>query len=200
MKDQIDSRPNENSVAEFTQLNEAYRALDRSPQAAVRSLAALADRGSPMAMLYLGYAYRNGIGVEKDADGAEAWYRKAAEAGLARANYHLGRLYLDCERYEDAKREFERASSGGFAPGDHFLGRMYYFGLGVSVDQPRARELLRAAARWGCIFAKALLATDRMRSAANPLFVVSGVLLKAWCYVEAIWIFCVDGYSSDCFR
>jgi len=120
----------------------------------------MAERGSSTSMLYLGYAFTNGIGGSPDLQAAERWYRLAAEAGLTRAHYNLGRLYLAGGRFSDAKYELERAAAKEFMPAIHYLGRLYYFGYGVPVDRVRGKALLEAAAKWGCIFAKATLAYD----------------------------------------
>ena len=41
----------------------------------------------------LGVLYQAGHGVKQDYEEAELWYRKAADAGFALAQYNLGRLY-----------------------------------------------------------------------------------------------------------
>ena len=47
-------------------------------------------------MCNLGYAYAQGQGgLTKDETKAVEWYRKAAEAGEARAMYNLGKCYED---------------------------------------------------------------------------------------------------------
>jgi len=82
-----------------TQLMRAYRALEIAPEEAVQTFTSLAEQGSATAMLYLGCALRLGIGVAPDARRAEMWYRHAADSGLSRAHYNLGRLYLDQQKY-----------------------------------------------------------------------------------------------------
>ena len=42
------------------------------------------EKGDAMAMYHLGWCYEHGEGVEKDANEADKWYRKAAENGIAR--------------------------------------------------------------------------------------------------------------------
>jgi len=44
------------------------------------------------AQFNLGYLLRNGEGVVKDAEQALSWYRRAAEAGHADAQFNLGDL------------------------------------------------------------------------------------------------------------
>lgn len=179
---------------------QAYEALDREPQQAVRALLSLAERGSSMGMLYLGYAYANGVGVESNVGLAETWYSRAAGMGLSRAHYSLARLYLDRRQYADARREFEAAASAGFVPAVHFLGRIYYFGFGVPLDRERARPLLEQASVWGCVYAKALLGYDMMHEGKGIVSKVKGALIKLDCYIEAVRILWTEGISSDRFR
>jgi uncharacterized protein len=50
-----------------------------------------------MAQINMGLMLRNGYGVAKDLEAAATWYRKAADQGLARAQWLLGRMYEEGE-------------------------------------------------------------------------------------------------------
>ena len=50
-------------------------------------------RHTPAAQLNLGATYREGRCVKQDSTEAVAWYRKAAERGLADAQFSLGAMY-----------------------------------------------------------------------------------------------------------
>jgi TPR repeat protein len=200
MKNHIDARPQGGSEPDAEQLFRAYKALDTDPVQAVRALTSLAERGSPMSMLYLGFAFSNGTGVSLDLQCAETWYRRAADAGLLRAHYDLGRLYLDIRQYSNAKLEFEYAASKGFMPAFHLLGRTHYFGYGVPVDKAQGREFLETASRWGCVGAKAVLARDLIHEGKGAPAIFKGILLKLECYFEFVWILCAEGIASDRFR
>jgi hypothetical protein len=152
-----------------------------------------------MSMLYLGSAYRQGTGTSIDLHEAEQWYLRARAAGLVRAGYDLGRLYFDEKRYVDARKVFETAASQGFVPAIHFLGRIYYFGYGVPIDKTQGKALLESAARWGCIFAKALLAYDLMHQ-GSVRGVCKGVFVKVTCYIDMLKALYTEGLSSDRFR
>lgn len=52
-----------------------------------------AGQGDAEAGLYLGYVYRNGIGVARDEHAAAHWYTQAAQQGLPEAQYELGLMY-----------------------------------------------------------------------------------------------------------
>ena len=49
-----------------------------------------AEAGDAHAQLQLGICYFNGDGVREDKTEAVIWFRKAAEQGLAKAQYNLG--------------------------------------------------------------------------------------------------------------
>lgn len=70
---------------------EAWRAGDRI--AAIGTWRARARRGDAEASLFLGYVYRNGLGVARDDATAAQWYRRAAERGQPEAQYELALMY-----------------------------------------------------------------------------------------------------------
>lgn len=53
----------------------------------------MAEQGEKDAMLYLGFAYRTGQGVNRDDRAAFAWYKRAAEAGVPEAQIELSLMY-----------------------------------------------------------------------------------------------------------
>lgn len=59
-----------------------------------------------LAQYFLARMYADGRGVERNADEAAKWYRKAAEKGVKEAQYRLGALY---ERGEGVPRDLEYA-------------------------------------------------------------------------------------------
>ena len=70
--------------------------------------------------------------------------RKAAEQGLAEAQYNLGVMYqhgggVDVN-YKKAIEWFEKAAEQGVADAQYNLGVMYYDGLGVDVNYKKAIE------------------------------------------------------------
>ena len=184
---------------DFELLCQAYGKLETDPAAAVKIFASLAERGSPQSMLYLGACFRDGLGVEKILETAEKWFRAAADLGLVRAHYHLGRLYLDALRYAEAEQEFKSAASKGFVPAVHFLGRIHYYGYGVPVDRARAKVLLEEASNWGCVFAKALLARDLRDETRGVSAFLKNTLLRLEPCFDAIKILRTDGLASDRF-
>jgi TPR repeat protein len=70
---------------------DAWLAGDRAT--AIASWRPLAEQGDPEAGLFLGYAYRRGLGVLPDDAIAARWYRFAAERGQPEAQYELALMY-----------------------------------------------------------------------------------------------------------
>jgi hypothetical protein len=70
----------------------AYYSLDgvRNAAEGVRRYRQAAEQGHTLAAVMLGMAYESGAGVDKDPVQALAWYRRAADAGDAWGQYHVG--------------------------------------------------------------------------------------------------------------
>lgn len=60
----------------------------------------LANRGLSDAQVFVGLAYANGWGIEKDRGHASHWYRMAADNNNASAQFLLGLYYLNSENRE----------------------------------------------------------------------------------------------------
>ncbi|KAA9130326.1 sel1 repeat family protein [Marinihelvus fidelis] len=89
----------------------------------------------------------------RDSTAALATMERAAEMGLANAQYFLGVHYSipfdDSQDYELAARWFRKAADQGFAAAQFKLGKAYYEGLGVNQSQSEALNWLRKAAELG---------------------------------------------------
>lgn len=99
----------------------------------------------------VGYLYLHGIGVDRNPRQAIAWYKRAAERGLATAEYNLGYLYRTGSGdgippdARAAVRWYELAAAQGHADACNNLAMIYADGsLGVR-DLPRARAWLKRA-------------------------------------------------------
>lgn len=153
-----------------------------------------------MSMIYLGYAYRDGSGVNKDLIQTENWYRRAADAGSIMALYELGILYIQQKRYDEAKQAFRFAAAAGYAPAIHQLGRMYCFGMGVEKDIRKAKTLWEDASASGHIFATNHLGRLLIRTHLSTAEFVRGIFLIARSFVDIAIALCVEGLGSDRFR
>ncbi|RUS28805.1 hypothetical protein BC938DRAFT_481428, partial [Jimgerdemannia flammicorona] len=117
---------------------------------------------SPAKGMYdLGYAYFYGYGVQLDEQAAYNWFSKAADAGLADAQWWAGlcRLYGHGTTSDpkDAYALFLMAADGGHARAMFFVGTEYIEGNYLRRDLIKAKEYLAKAADGGINSAKKAL-------------------------------------------
>lgn len=97
----------------------------------------------------VGYLYLHGVGVAQDSRQAIAWYTRAADRGLAVAEYNLGYLYQMgtgiTPQPRGAAHWYERAAAQGNAEAANNLAMMYADGSLGARDLPRARAWLKRA-------------------------------------------------------
>jgi len=88
------------------------------PETAVEGIGWLhraADADDPAAMVFLGFAYRDGKGTVTDFKKADFWFTKAYEAGEIRSMVHIGRLHAwETQSPEKALPWLRRAADAGF--------------------------------------------------------------------------------------
>ena len=97
--------------------------------------------------------YASGRGVAKDDAQAVAWYRKAADQGLALAQINLGVMYANgrgvAKDDDEAVAWCRKAADQGLALAQNNLGGMYANGRGVAKDEARGRRLVSQGRRPG---------------------------------------------------
>lgn len=95
-------------------------------QETVRSHADAVNQFDAQDQLVLGWAYYNGIGVEKDHEKSAEWFQKAANQGNSEAQYYLGRLYYSGEYGEKnipkGKKLLEKSALQGYFWAQNDLG------------------------------------------------------------------------------
>jgi TPR repeat protein len=93
-------------------------------------------------------AYQRG-----DYEASAQWFRKAADQGIAAAQYNLGNMYAKGQGvpqdYALAVEWWRRAADQGLAAAQFNLGLMYYRGDGVPQDHAQAAQWFRKAADQG---------------------------------------------------
>ena len=113
----------------------------------------LSNEGDVFAQDNAAWGYREGYGTAVDFFEAVKWVQKAAEQGLARAQYDLGVMYQfgrGVERsYEKAVEWYQKAAEQGAASAQVLLGEMYYYGTGVEQSDEKAAEWFLKAAEQG---------------------------------------------------
>lgn len=113
-------------------------------------LRAQAEQGDAWAQLNLGAAYDNAMGIPRDVDKAILWYEKAAEQGLAEAQFNLAHILVD----EDisaarAARWMAKAAEQGMPDAEYLMGVIYAEGIGVAPDEAESRRWLQKAIAQG---------------------------------------------------
>lgn len=92
-----------------------------------------AARGHAMSQYYLGVAYANGDGVERDESRALEWLERAAESGVRGAQYNLvlARMFGPRPDVGSAAQTALMLAKQNYAPVYRILGWMYNTGTGV---------------------------------------------------------------------
>ena len=159
-------------------------------------LANLANGGNPDAALLLGHAYRYFLQPAPDRMQASLWYDRAAQAGLAEAQYQLAAILF--EESGSAQRGLQllvSAAAQGHAAANTRLGVFHQQGTYVEKDHATAQRYYEAAIIEGDLSARNnlawLLATsptavlrDGKRAVilAQPL----AVLYENWGYLDTL--------------
>lgn len=110
------------------------------------ALRAKAEQGDAWAQLNLGAAYDNAIGTKRDVDKAIHWYQKAAEQGLAEAQFNLAHILVDEDISATAAAEWmAKAAAQGMPDAQYLMGVIYSEGIGVAPNDDEARRWLQRA-------------------------------------------------------
>jgi len=103
-----------------------------------------AKGGNPDCQFIMGRLLETGSGGPKDPGAAADWYRKAADAGLAKARYNLGALYYSGEGVPKDLRAaaewFSKAAYQNHAGAQFNLAALYETGDGVPKSLSEARK------------------------------------------------------------
>src|SRR4051794_26144099 len=138
-------------------------------------LKAKADSGDAEAQFALGLMYDLGIDVPRNYAESGKWYLKAANQGLAEAQFKLGVRYFEFgkqarENYTTAFTWFYRAANQGIAEAQFNIGLMYQLGRGVPTNKVEAYKWYNVAAAQG--FTKAAAAREVLNSELSRAEVV----------------------------
>lgn len=132
---------------------EAARAYARGDYAAAADQwRVYAAQGSAEALFNLGQLYRQGLGVDKDAEKAEVYYTRAAERGHAAAQSNLGTMLYFREPNPNRQAALEwwrKAAAGQDVRAQYMLGVAYINGDDVSRDVVNGYAWLTLAAAGG---------------------------------------------------
>ena len=117
------------------------------------ALRTAAANGDPAAAFLVGVKYTEGDGVPADLGVAATWYQRAAEQGLAPAQYRLASLFEKGRGVERdiaaARTWYVKAAEAGNAKAMHNLAVLYAEGGGGAPDYNSAAKWFEAAANFG---------------------------------------------------
>lgn len=148
---------------------------DKSPDA-IPALEKLADAGSPMSAILLGYAYFDGHGVVADKTAAIVWLRRAAASGSSYALHVLARHLQHMNAPADTLAAYEAAVAAGHIQSAKFLAGLKLNGIGCSRNAGEAMAHLERGALHGDPIARSMLgAVMARREWYNPISLVRGV-------------------------
>jgi len=109
-----------------------------------------AASGDAQAQLNLGAAYDHGLGVARDVDKAIEWYKKAADQGLAEAQFNLAHLLVSEDISSVAAADYMlKAAEQGMPDAQYLMGVTYAEGIGVEPDEEKAKLWLKRAIAQG---------------------------------------------------
>jgi hypothetical protein len=128
----------------------------------IKQLMAQAEKGDPNAQDVLGGLYIDGQqGVPQNYTEAVKWFRRAADQGLADAQFKLGVAYDRGQGapqdYEEAIKWYRKAAEQGLAQAQDALGLSFTVGNGVLQDYEEAIKWYRKAAEQGYANSQAAL-------------------------------------------
>lgn len=112
----------------------------------------LAEKGVVDCQTFVGWMYLKGEGVDKSEDSAFEWYRKAAEAGSAEAQFRLAKLYAKKKDYSEALKFYKLSAAQDYSPALFRLGWVYETGRGIEQDSHNAFMHYERSAALGNIF------------------------------------------------
>ncbi len=147
-------------------LQDATAAVQRKDYAAaLRLLEPLALAGNPTAQMRLGSLYYHGQGVKESNPLALQWFQRAANQGLAEAQFHLGNMHAygqapaaaDEDPQRLAAQWYFEAARQGHAEAQYSLGILFLTGSGVSPSVTEARKWIGRAAAQGHADARAYM-------------------------------------------
>lgn len=110
---------------------------------------AIKEHNSSYAMMSLGDLYNEGLGIERNTELAEKWYKKSIHSGNDFAITRLGMLYGNLEKYDEAIKCYEIAIKKGDPVAMNSMGLLYQHGFGVKRDIQKAVKYYQDASNNG---------------------------------------------------
>lgn len=127
-----------------------------------------AELGNDMAMNNIGWAYHQGLGVNKDQARAKEWFEKAIEKGNINAMSNLGIAYFNGMYAPEIPQDYQKAlelltipANNGDVKSMYAMGIMGLYGIGgiepTEQNLQIAEQFIRLAAEQGHLLAQELI-------------------------------------------
>ena len=131
--------------------------VDKDPDFALTKFIALADEGSAFAMRWAGYLYSGTLGVAKNEDLAEEYFKRAICKGSSLAAIHYANALYRRGAHDLWPEILNDGMKKGYIPAFYWHGRNSYHLHPCSQTAIEARPALVRAAEAGHLGAKAML-------------------------------------------
>ncbi len=105
-----------------------------NPALAVDLYRKAAQQGDPLGAWIAGRHYFLGIGVPRDLDAAQKWFKLSADQNSAYGSYYLGRLMADRD-YTKAPKLYKIAADQGLPQAQYFYAKTLKDGRGIPQDR-----------------------------------------------------------------
>lgn len=163
---------------DLEKLRLAHRHLITDPKRALSELEELAECGSLMSLVYLGYIFEEGRTVPADLGKAKELYHRAYDGGSTTAAFCLGDMARKAGDTEKAKGWFEIGIGRGDPRAMYWLARQYL------AENPRSRAealaLLERAYALGHLRSGKAIAVMRISGSSG----LRGFLRGLWLYLR----------------
>ena len=137
---------------------DALEMAENDISAALEMMEDLAEKGSALAMMYLGNSYNFGnYGLEPNQELADSWLRRSARLGSIEGSFEFARRKEIEGDYELAEIEFRRLADRQFPPALYVLGRQHRHGGWLKQDTEKSIEFLEKAEKLGHFHAQHML-------------------------------------------
>jgi TPR repeat protein len=178
----------------------ALKLMDRDRPGAILRLKELAEGRSEtaakLAMYNLGILYESNPAGHPDHALAEAWFRRAGDAGLREAEFSLAKMFRREGRFDKALETLRYSAAVGYSPSMRLLGRMHHDGQGTSRDLAEARRWMERASERGNVFAARLLAVWMLKGELGILRIPLGLLIYLKSILDALVILFISSEND----
>lgn len=130
-------------------LQSAYRFLRDDPVRAMSEFNTLVNSGSLMSLVYIGYMFEEGLGVEASLSKAEEYYTRAFASGSIPAAFSLGRTSWKRGDYRSSEKFFSWGTERNDPRAMYWLAAYYLRDRDNRDGLKRAVELLERASSLG---------------------------------------------------